>query len=105
MLYPLLFLSLLAFFNVALSAPVEGLSATGVYRGGGRQSFDDGLRALLSPNATIVHSAAGVPRWSDFHTPTPGMVINVATEQDVQVTVSDYEERPLHGLVDVLMPV
>ena len=33
------------------------------------------------------------------------MVINVATEQDVQVTGSDFEERPLHGLVDVLMPV
>jgi hypothetical protein len=49
--------------------------------------FDQGLKAKLSPNATIVHNTTEAPRWSDFHAPVPGTVINVATEKDVQATV------------------
>jgi hypothetical protein len=47
--------------------------------------FDSGLQSLLSTNATITHN--GTVRWSEFNAPTPGTVVNVATEKDVQVTV------------------
>jgi hypothetical protein len=43
------------------------------------------LQPLLSVNATITNSAPA--RWSQFDAPTPGAVVNVATEKDVQVTV------------------
>ncbi|CAG8977587.1 hypothetical protein HYALB_00008363 [Hymenoscyphus albidus] len=49
--------------------------------------FELGLKAILSPSATIVHSTSGAPRWSEFNAPVPGTVVNVATEKDVQVTV------------------
>jgi hypothetical protein len=48
----------------------------------------EGLKALLSPSATIVNNTSGAPRWSDFRAPTPGVVVNVASENDVLVTVS-----------------
>ena len=50
------------------------------------QAFDEGLRCMLSPNATVVRNTA-VPRWSEFDVPTPGTVVTVATEKDVQVVV------------------
>jgi hypothetical protein len=43
------------------------------------------LQPFLSPNASIAYSA--VPRWSDYPAPHPGAVVNVATEEDVLVTV------------------
>ena len=46
------------------------------------------LGPLLSPHASIDYTAAGVIRWSEFDAPTPGIVVNVATEHDVLVTVS-----------------
>ncbi|KAJ8058118.1 hypothetical protein OCU04_012976 [Sclerotinia nivalis] len=46
-----------------------------------------GLKPLLSSLATIVNNTSGAPRWSDFDAPTPGAVVNVATENDVLVTV------------------
>lgn len=98
MLFSLFCLSLLSSFNVALSAPIEDLSATKVFEGRNSHSFDSGLRALLSPNATIVHSDAGVPRWSDYHAPKPRVVVNVATEQDVQAAVSDFARGSLYRL-------
>ncbi|MCJ1358215.1 MAG: hypothetical protein MMC33_008214 [Icmadophila ericetorum] len=39
----------------------------------------------LSQNASI--SNIRPPRWSDYDAPTPGVVVNVATENDVLVTV------------------
>ena len=47
------------------------------------------LTSLLSKNASIVHSTSGAPRWSEFAAPSPGTVVNVATENDVLVTVRD----------------
>ncbi|ESZ99284.1 hypothetical protein SBOR_0325 [Sclerotinia borealis F-4128] len=47
----------------------------------------NGLKLLLSPQATIVDTTSGAPRWSDFDAPTPGAVVNVASENDVLVTV------------------
>ncbi|KAF4628413.1 hypothetical protein G7Y89_g9742 [Cudoniella acicularis] len=44
------------------------------------------LLPLLSPNASIVYSSSAAPRWSEFDEPTPGAVVNVATEHDVLVT-------------------
>lgn len=52
-----------------------------------RSSFDNELQLLLSLNATIVHDTTGAPRWSEFDAPTPGTIVNVATEHDVQITV------------------
>ena len=50
--------------------------------------FDDGLRTSLSPNASISYNVSSVPRWSDYHAPQPGIIVNVATEYDVQKVVS-----------------
>ena len=47
------------------------------------------LRQLLSKNASIVHNTSGTPRWSEFDAPSPGTIVNVATEDDVLVTVKD----------------
>ena len=47
----------------------------------------EGLRSLLSRNASISHNASTVPRWSDFDAPKPRTIVNVATEHDVLVTV------------------
>lgn len=45
------------------------------------------LQSLLSHNASIAYNTTGAPRWSEFDAPSPGFVVNVATENDVQVTV------------------
>ena len=49
--------------------------------------FDVEFKTLLSPNATISFNSSGAPRWSKFNAPTPGAIVHVATEQDVQVVV------------------
>jgi hypothetical protein len=53
----------------------------------------DALEASLSSNATVdLKGGANYPisasRWSDLHTPNPGAVVNISTEQDVATTVS-----------------
>lgn len=52
-----------------------------------RLSVQDSLRSRLSGNASVIESISGAPRWSDFEGPRPGIVVNVATEKDVQETV------------------
>ena len=47
-----------------------------------------GLRSMLSHDASISQNRSSVLRWSDFHAPTPGAIVNVATEDDVSATVS-----------------
>ena len=47
-----------------------------------------GLRPLLSQGASISYNRSTAQRWSDFHAPEPGAIINIATENDVAVTVS-----------------
>ena len=46
----------------------------------------EGLSPLLSSAATI-SPGNNLPRWSDYDKPTPGAIVNVATEDDVAVTV------------------
>ncbi|KAI9645413.1 hypothetical protein NHQ30_006152 [Ciborinia camelliae] len=53
----------------------------------GPVSIESALGHLLSKNASILHSSAAAPRWSDFEAPMPGTVVNVATEDDVLETV------------------
>ena len=47
------------------------------------------LGPLLSKGASIntSHLSSVAPRWSEFHAPRPGTVVNVATEKDVLTTV------------------
>ena len=59
-------------------------------------SQDAGLRVLLSPGATITHDPSIAPRWSEFGAPTPGTVVNVATENDVLVTVCLIQNQLSH---------
>ena len=47
-----------------------------------------GLRSMLSRDASISQNRSSVLRWSEFHAPTPGAIVNVATEDDVSATVS-----------------
>lgn len=57
----------------------------------GEQCQIDSLLGLkLSKQASIVHSSSAAPRWSDFKAPDPGTVINVATENDVLLTVCTF---------------
>lgn len=44
------------------------------------------IQSELSSGATIAFGASSAPRWSEFQAPMPGVVINVATEEDVQLT-------------------
>ena len=45
------------------------------------------VQSKLSSGATISSGASSAPRWSEFQAPMPGAVVNVATEEDVQLTV------------------
>ncbi len=54
-----------------------------------------GLRPFLSQEASITYNRSTIPRWSDFHAPTPGAIINVATENDVAATVSAIYRIPM----------
>ena len=45
------------------------------------------LRPHLSSKASIVHFSSAAPRWSDYHAPEPGTVVNVFEENDVLETV------------------
>ncbi len=47
-----------------------------------------GLEPLLSHNASISYNTSTDPRWSQYNAPTPGAIVNVATERDVVATVS-----------------
>jgi FAD/FMN-containing dehydrogenase len=52
-----------------------------------------GLRKQLSSTASVVISSDPqftTGRWSDFAAPEPGAVVHVATESDVQQTVSQH---------------
>jgi hypothetical protein len=51
-------------------------------------NIDTGLGPLLSKSASISHNLSEAPRWSDFAAPTPGTVVNIATAEDVLLTVS-----------------
>ena len=51
-----------------------------------------GLEPLLSHNASISYNASTDPRWSQYHAPTPGAIVNVATERDVVATVSNLSQ-------------
>ncbi|KAF2103673.1 FAD-binding domain-containing protein [Rhizodiscina lignyota] len=47
-----------------------------------------GLLPQLSPHASVTDgSNLAAQRWTEFDSPTPGATVNVATEQDVLVTV------------------
>jgi hypothetical protein len=57
----------------------------------------DALRETLSSGATIdtkgdPNYAKSAARWSDLNAPTPGAVINVASEADIGDTVSPIYE-------------
>ena len=62
-----------------------------------RRSMSDNLRGILSPGATIAFNTSRAPRWSDYDAPMPGLVVNVATEQDVQVVVSSFIVGPMRN--------
>ncbi|KAL9585403.1 MAG: hypothetical protein Q9212_001556 [Teloschistes hypoglaucus] len=70
----------------AIAPPVEQPSIFDIAQRVPR-SFDQNLHGILSKGATISHSLADAPRWSEYHEPTPGTIINVATERDVQTVV------------------
>jgi hypothetical protein len=44
------------------------------------------VQSKLSSGATIAAGSSSAPRWSEFQAPMPGAVVNVATEEDVQLT-------------------
>jgi hypothetical protein len=50
-------------------------------------TIDQVLGPRLSKGASISHSSSAAPRWSEYGAPAPGIVVNVATEKDVLVTV------------------
>ncbi|MCJ1332454.1 hypothetical protein MMC10_009147 [Thelotrema lepadinum] len=53
------------------------------------------LRSRLSLNTSVSHNSSIAPRWSEYDAPTPGTVVNVATEDDVLVTVSSIRSTKL----------
>ncbi|KAL8738824.1 MAG: hypothetical protein Q9181_000428 [Wetmoreana brouardii] len=93
----------LAYVVVALSAAVE----PGVFQIAPQRlprAFDDELRPRLSAKATISHQLSAAPRWSEYHSPHPGTIVNVATEHDVQFCVQNQipflAQTGGHGWID-----
>lgn len=57
------------------------------------------LSAHLSSSASIQQNpAANAPRWSDYHTPAAGWLVNVASESDVAATIRICNENGLQFL-------
>jgi hypothetical protein len=59
----------------------------------------DALTASLSSGATIDYKgdanyATSAARWSDLNAPKPGAVVNVASEADIEATVSYHNSLP-----------
>ena len=71
----------------ALSLSADPPTSTGKSRCDQSCQIDRGLGPKLSKQASIVHTSSAIPRWSDYEAPDPGTVVNVATENDVLVTV------------------
>ena len=74
--------SLLCFVGAVLAATINAAPLNTLQR----RDWND-LRPLLSSNATLSSSDSAAPRWSLYHAPQPGLIVNVATARDVQVTV------------------
>ncbi|KAI4116633.1 MAG: hypothetical protein LQ338_007677 [Usnochroma carphineum] len=70
---------LVAAVALALEPSIFGIAPQRLPR-----SFDDNLRQVLSPNATVSHQLSSAPQWSEYHAPRPGTIVDVATERDVQ---------------------
>jgi hypothetical protein len=70
------FICLLGFLSILVPSSTSQVSSLGTQ-----------IQTLLSPNATISYNTTEAPRWSEFDAPNPGLIVNVATEKDVQVTV------------------
>ncbi|TVY58416.1 FAD-linked oxidoreductase azaL [Lachnellula cervina] len=51
------------------------------------------LGPKLSPGASFSFSTTAAPRWSEFDAPDPGLIVDVATESDVQITVQYCNEN------------
>ncbi|TVY43681.1 FAD-linked oxidoreductase [Lachnellula subtilissima] len=51
------------------------------------------LGPKLSAGASFAYSTVAAPRWSEFDAPDPGLVVNVATESDVLITVQYCNEN------------
>lgn len=80
----LIIFSTLIFTAVAI-LPQPGISD--IFQPQSPRPYDNDLRAVLSSAATISHQVASAPRWSEYHAPQPGTIVNVATERDVQAVV------------------
>jgi hypothetical protein len=74
------YVTLLCFLSITL--PLGGYAA-----GLQKSANDTIILSLLSSGATISHNISTAPRWSQFDAPSPGAIVNVATEQDVVATV------------------
>lgn len=59
------------------------------------------LKPFLSSGATISSNTSGLPRLSSFDAPDPGAILNVATEEDVAVTVSSRMSTRKPSIYDV----
>lgn len=54
-----------------------------------QSNIDKDLKQHLSSKASIVHFSSAAPRWSDYHAPQPGTVVNIFEEKDVLETVNN----------------
>lgn len=79
-------LNIVALASVSPFVLISGSATPAVL--GPRQFSVDALRPLLSRGANISLVSSTSPRWSEYNAPTPGAIVNVATEQDVVATVS-----------------
>ncbi|KAL8872691.1 MAG: hypothetical protein Q9174_001725 [Haloplaca sp. 1 TL-2023] len=79
--------AVLAYVSVANGAVLE--RPAGPRRAPQRlpRALDDSLRLVLSKEASISHELSDAPRWSEYHSPQPGTIVNVKTELDVQRVV------------------
>ena len=56
------------------------------------------LGAFLSPFASVSTNLSLAPRWSDYHAPRAGVLVNVATDTDVAETIRFCNQHNLRFL-------
>ena len=92
-----LFGAVLAYVSIANGAALERPTGPSFAPQRLPRALDEDLRLVLSKEATISHELSDAPRWSEYHRPQPGTIVNVQTELDVQRVV----RSTTYGSLDV----
>lgn len=74
----------------ALGASLGFAGFINAERTNGAGNVVDDLKSLLSKGASVSTNISDAHRWSEYNSPSPGYIVNVAEELDVAKTVRSF---------------